>query len=84
MSHIAHLRKQFKSIIIMLIKGRKTNNLLYKNSIVHLKLCSFEQTSLFRDYFPLKKGGNLHLNTLESPQPKDALCQVWLKLAQWV
>ena len=31
MSHIAHLRKQFKSIIIMLIKGRKTNYLLYKN-----------------------------------------------------
>ena len=25
----------------------------------------------------------LHLNKLESPSPKDALCQVWLKLAQW-
>ena len=25
----------------------------------------------------------LHLNTLESPSPKGALCQVWLKLAQW-
>ena len=24
-----------------------------------------------------------HLNKLESPLPKDALCQVWLKLAQW-
>ena len=24
-----------------------------------------------------------HLNKLESPSPKDALCQVWLKLAQW-
>ena len=26
---------------------------------------------------------NFHLTKLESPSPKDALCQVWLKLAQW-
>ena len=26
-----------------------------------------------------KKGGALHLNNLESPTTKDALCQVWLK-----
>ena len=32
---------------------------------------------------PLEKGVALHLNKLESPTPKDALCQVWLKLAQW-
>ena len=25
----------------------------------------------------------LHLNKLESPPSKDALCHVWLKLAQW-
>ena len=25
----------------------------------------------------------LHLKKVESPSPKDALCQVWLKLAQW-
>ena len=25
----------------------------------------------------------LHLNKLESPSPKNALCQVWLKLANW-
>ena len=25
----------------------------------------------------------LHLNKLESPSPKDVLCQDWLKLAQW-
>ena len=52
MGHIAHLKKQFKSIntnyyIITLIKRRKNN-----------------------------------IN-LESPSPKDALCQDWLKLAQW-
>ena len=39
--------------------------------------------SLFRNYLPLGKGGAVHLNKLESPSPKDALCQVWLKLAQW-
>ena len=39
--------------------------------------------SLFRNYLPLGKGGALHLNKLESPSHKDALCQVWLKLAQW-
>ena len=39
--------------------------------------------SLFRNYLPLEKGGAHYLNKLESPSPKDALCQVWLKLAQW-
>ena len=38
---------------------------------------------LFRYYLPLEKGGALHLNNLESPSPKDALCHVWLKLALW-
>ena len=62
MGHIAHLRKQFKSLnkydyIITLIQRIKKK--LYENLLV------------------------LHLNKLESPSPKDALCQVWLKLAQW-
>ena len=39
--------------------------------------------SLFPNYLPLEKGWALHLNKLESPSPKDALCQVWLNLAQW-
>ena len=39
--------------------------------------------SLFQNYHPLEKGGALHLNKPESPLPKDALCQVWLKLDQW-
>ena len=39
--------------------------------------------SLFRNYLPLEKGRALHLNKLESPSPKDALCQVWLKVVQW-
>ena len=62
MGHIAHLRKQFKSlnkydyIITLILRIKKK---LYKNLLV------------------------LHLNKLESSSPKDALCQVWLKLAQW-
>ena len=38
---------------------------------------------LFRYYLPLEKGVALHLNKLECLLPKDAWCQVWLKLAQW-
>ena len=39
--------------------------------------------SLFCNYLPSEKGEALHLNKLESPSPRDTLCQVWLKLAQW-
>jgi hypothetical protein len=35
---------------------------------------------LFSYYLPLEKGTPLHLNKLESPSPKNDLCQVWLKL----
>jgi hypothetical protein len=38
---------------------------------------------LFRYYLPLEKGYPLLLNKLESPLPKDDLCQVWLELVQW-
>ena len=38
---------------------------------------------LFCNYLPLEMGVALRLNKFESPSPKDALCQVWLKLAQW-
>ena len=40
--------------------------------------------SLFRNYLPFDKGGALHLNKLESPSPKDALCQVGMRLALWL
>ena len=39
--------------------------------------------SLFRNYLPLEKGRALYLNELKSPSSNDALCQVWLKLAEW-
>ena len=32
---------------------------------------------------PLGKGRVLRLNKFESPSPKDALWEAWLKLAQW-
>ena len=38
---------------------------------------------LFRIHLPCKKDVPLHLNELESPSSKDALGQVWLKLAKW-
>ena len=31
---------------------------------------------------PLENGMAIHLNKRESPLPKDALCQVWLKSVQ--
>ena len=37
---------------------------------------------LFRNYLLLEKGGANHLYKLLSYLPNDALCQVWLKLAQ--
>ena len=47
---------------------------------IFLNFC--QSYSLFRNYLPLEKGGAVHLNKLESPSLNDALCQVWLKLAQ--
>ena len=37
---------------------------------------------LFSNYLSLEKSVALPLNKLESPSPKDALSQVWLKLAK--
>ena len=38
---------------------------------------------LFPHNLPLEKGMALHLDKFESPSPKNALCQVCLKLALW-
>ena len=37
----------------------------------------------FRYYLPWKGAEALHLNEFQSHSTKDALCQVWLKFAQW-
>ena len=39
--------------------------------------------SLFRNYLPLGKGVALHLNKLESPLPKDALCHETQDTSLW-
>ena len=112
MGHIAHLRKQFKSIntydyIITLIMRRKQNifnfmrinwifiwrnlNPLHRRSFVPSLVdfwpCGsgvedFWILSMYFCYFviisPWKRAGALICSS-----PKDALCQVWLKLAQW-
>ena len=49
----------------------------------NLKKNIFNRIKHFSLIYPWKKGVHLHLNKLESPLPKDELCQVWLKLAQW-
>jgi hypothetical protein len=46
-------------------------------------LKNFQNFLLFRYHLPLGKGVVFHLYNSESPLPKDALCQVGLKLAQW-
>jgi hypothetical protein len=43
----------------------------------------FSAFLLFRYNLPLEKGYPLHLNELESPLPKNGLCQVWSNLVQW-
>ena len=48
----------------------------------------FYISSMFLCYFVIvsqssQKAETLHLNKLESPSPKNTLCHVWLKLAQW-
>ena len=139
MGHIAHLKKQFNSII-MLIERRKNPifTLLELNALffIYKKIFKFRQCIflylviippwkrvgpfiwtnlnplhprmhcakfcwnwssgsgeryfkfvnvflLFGNYLPFEKGGALYLNKLESSSPKNALYQVWLKLAQW-
>ena len=39
--------------------------------------------NVFRNHLPLEKSRALYFNNLESPSPKNALCQNWLKLDQW-
>ena len=50
-----------------------------------LSTCIVNAFLLFHNYMylPLGNGVALYLNKFESHSPKDALCQVWLKLAPW-
>ena len=50
-----------------------------KKKISKFRQCTFAISLLS----PTEKSVTLNLNNIESPLPKDALCRVWLKLAQW-
>ena len=53
--------------------------------VLEKKILNFVDVSLIiGNHLPFEKGGALHLNKLEPPSTKGALCQVWLKLAQWL
>ena len=54
----------------------KLEQLFWRKNFVNIFL-------LFYNYLPLEMGVALHLKKIESPSSKDALCQVWLKLALW-
>ena len=58
----------------------KAMHLLYINSTISFQGHAFtiKRKSL------VFKAMHLLLTKLQSPSPKDALCQVWLKLAQWL
>ena len=63
-------------------KAALCESLVEIGSVVLEKKIFFNFVNVFlliRNYLPLEKGGALHLNKVESPSPKDALCQVWLK-----
>ena len=48
------------------------------------RFLNFIDVSLvLHNYLPLVKGMAHQVNKLESSSPKDTLCHVWLKLAEW-
>ena len=52
--------------------------------VISKKILKFRQCiSLFGYYLPLEMSVIFQLNKLKVPSPKEAFCQVWLKLAQW-
>ena len=55
------------------------------SSLVEIGLLVLEKMIFkihFRYHLPLEKGVARHLTRLEFPSPKDAFCEVWLKLAR--
>ena len=58
------------------------NTFIWINLIPFTKGC-FMPSFVIALISPMEMAMVLHLDRLESPLPKDALCQVWLKLAQW-
>ena len=48
-----------------------------------LKVCQWFSLLHVCFYLPLENGVVLHLTKLGFPLPREAMCQVWLKLAKW-
>jgi hypothetical protein len=51
--------------------------------VLEKKIFKIFQCIFYSFDLPLEEGYFLHLNKIESLSPKDDLCHVWLKLAQW-
>ena len=80
MGHISHLRNQFKWVKIWLYIYYKIDPVLQVEKILKFCeciFCNFVFISLCRKVWLFL------LNKLKSPSPRDAFCQVWLKLVQW-
>ena len=97
MGHIPHLRNHFQSIntfeksydYLLYHESPSLKNTLCQvwSKLVQWfwrRFVNFVNIfPLFCNYLPLRRGVVLHLNKLETPSPKDALCQFWSKLAWW-
>ena len=51
--------------------------------VLKIKSLNLSMYFYFFVFISLEKDRSPHLSTLESPLPKDVLCQFWLKFAQW-
>ena len=70
-------------VFLVLIQGMWTNVFnIYGRVKIFLKIIIVMKWST-KEWTIMRWRQALHLNKLESPSPMDALCQVWLKLAQW-
>ena len=91
MQHLSHhLRKQTRSHLNygsasakggnpIITRNRRIGPEVLEKKIFISCQCNFTVLQLS----PLRKGMIVHLNNLDSPLPKNALCHVWLKLDKW-
>ena len=82
MGHIADLRNSSNLLThLYMINLVEIGPVVFEKKIFFL---NFVNVFLLSGYhLPLEYSVSLHFNKLESPLHKYALCQVWLKFAQW-
>ena len=88
-----HFLKTFHHFVII-SPWKRTGPFIWTDLVLNMQVCfvrnfveigpvvlekKINVFSLFCNYLPLEKGRALHLCS----SPKNALCQVWLKLVQW-